>query len=71
MKENVGTVDRALRVVVGVALALAGWLGAGGALGIVLIVIGLVLLVTGLMSSCPIYSVAGMNSVEEDDPRGH
>ncbi|MCF6207956.1 MAG: DUF2892 domain-containing protein [Ghiorsea sp.] len=71
MKENVGTVDRALRVVIGIALALAGWLGAGGALGIILIVVGLVLIVTGLMSSCPIYSVAGLNTVEEDDPRGH
>lgn len=71
MKENVGTVDRTLRVVFGIALALAGWLGAGGALGIILIVVGLVLIVTGLMSSCPIYSVAGLNTVEEDDPRGH
>ena len=71
MKENVGTVDRALRVVLGIALALAGWLGAGGALGIILIVVGLGLIVTGLMSSCPIYSVAGLNTVEEDDPRGH
>ncbi|MDQ6978511.1 MAG: DUF2892 domain-containing protein [Ghiorsea sp.] len=71
MKENVGTVDRTLRVVFGIALALAGWLGAGGALGIILIVVGLVLIVTGLMSSCPIYSVAGLSTVEEDDPRGH
>ena len=71
MKENVGTVDRTLRVVFGIALALAGWLGAGGALGIILIVVGLVLIVTGLMSSCPIYSVAGLNTVEEEDPRGH
>ena len=71
MKENVGSVDRALRVVFGIGLALAGWLGAGGALGIILIVVGLVLIVTGLMSSCPIYSVAGLNTVEEDDPRGH
>ena len=71
MKENVGTVDRTLRVVFGLALALAGWLGPEGALGIVLLIVGLVLLVTGLMSSCPIYSVADLSSVEEEDPRGH
>jgi len=71
MKENVGTVDRTLRVVFGIALALAGWLGPEGALGIVLLIVGLVLLATGLMSSCPIYSVAGMSTVEDDDPRGH
>lgn len=71
MNENVGSVDRALRVVVGIALVLAGWLGSGGALGIILIVVGLVLIVTGLMSRCPIYSVAGLDTVEKDDPRGH
>ena len=71
MKENVGTVDRALRVVIGIALAMGGWLGPEGAMGLVLLVVGLVLVVTGLMSHCPIYSVAGLNTVEEDDPRGH
>ena len=71
MNENVGTVDRALRVVIGISLVLAGWLGSGGALGIILFVIGLVLLATGLLSRCPIYSVANLNTVEEDDPRGH
>ncbi len=71
MKENVGTVDRSLRVMIGVAFLMAGWLGSGGALGIVLIVVGLVLTVTGLLSSCPIYSVVGLNTVEEEDPRGH
>ncbi|MDX8388067.1 MAG: DUF2892 domain-containing protein [Ghiorsea sp.] len=68
MKENVGTVDRTLRVVIGLALMLAGWLGS---LGIVGIVIGLVLLLTGLSSHCPIYAATGKNTVEQADPRGH
>jgi hypothetical protein len=71
MKENVGTVDRSLRVVLGIALAFAGWLGPEGALGIVLVAVGLVLVVTGLVSHCPIYAIAGKNTVETDDPRGH
>ncbi len=71
MKENVGTVDRTLRVIIGTALALAGWLGPEGAMGIVLIVVGLVLLVTGLVSSCPIYSLLDKDTCEKPDPRGH
>lgn len=71
MKENVGTVDRSLRVMVGVALLMAGLLGGSGALGIVLIVLGLVFTVTGLISHCPIYAVLGKGTVEKPDPRGH
>jgi len=68
MKENVGTVDRTLRVVFGIALLFAGWLGS---LGIVGIVIGAVLVFTGAFSFCPIYSALGKNTVEGPDPRGH
>lgn len=68
MKENVGTVDRALRVVLGIALMLAGWLGS---LGIVGIIIGAVLVFTGLFSFCPLYSALGKNTCETADPRGH
>ena len=57
MTANVGTVDRALRVVVGlVLLALAlfgghlwGW-------------IGLVPLATGILGWCPFYPLLGMNT---------
>ncbi len=67
MNSNVGTVDRTLRVVFGFGLALGGWLSeGGGAMSMVFIVVGLVLLVTGLLSSCPIYSVAGMSTTEDD-----
>ncbi|MDX8381245.1 MAG: DUF2892 domain-containing protein [Ghiorsea sp.] len=71
MKENVGTVDRSIRVVFGIALFFVGWLGAEGAFSMVMLVIGLALIVTGLMSSCPIYSILGKNTVEQPDPRSH
>jgi hypothetical protein len=71
MKENVGTVDRSLRVVFGIALFFVGWLGSSGALSTVILVIGLVLIVTGLISHCPIYSILGKSTVEQPDPRGH
>jgi hypothetical protein len=54
MAQNMGTTDRAARVVVAVAAALvAGWAGFGTAAGIVLI--AAVLLVTGASGFCPLY----------------
>jgi len=71
MAENVGTVDRALRAVVGTSLAIFGWLGLTGIAGIVVTVVGLVLAATALFSVCPAYSILGMNTCEKPDSRGH
>lgn len=61
MVRNEGTIDRALRVIVGVVLLAAwvfGWLG--GATAIVLGVVGAVLVVTGAVGFCPIYRLFGI-----------
>ena len=56
MPQNLGTTDRAVRVVVAVAATLvAGWAGFGTAVGIVLLAIAAVLLVTGASGFCPLY----------------
>ncbi len=60
MIENVGTIDRAIRIVIGMALLsmliFAGsewkWLG----------LIGLVPLITALAGRCPAYSVMGIKT---------
>ena len=57
MKYNVGGIDRKLRIVVGLAIIAAGvyfqnWLG----------VIGLIPLLTGTFSWCPIYALFGMST---------
>lgn len=64
MKANVGGIDRALRIVVGlvlVGLTLAGQIGVWGYLG-------LIPLATGLFSRCPPYALFGRNtcSVKSD-----
>ena len=58
MKTNEGTVDRALRVIAGLALiglAATGHVGMWG-------YIGVVPLVTGLIGMCPVYSILGINT---------
>lgn len=61
MKKNVGNIDRILRVVLGLALLAGFFLNADGAYRW-LYLIGIVPLATGLMSSCPIYSIFGLSS---------
>lgn len=57
-KKNVGGIDRILRIVIGavlVALAAFGQIGWWG-------LIGIIPLATGLMSSCMLYSLLGINT---------
>ncbi|HZJ93269.1 MAG TPA: DUF2892 domain-containing protein [Thiopseudomonas sp.] len=58
MKSNMGTIDRAVRVIVGlvlIALALTGTVGVWGWLGVVPVI-------TGALGNCPLYSVIGLNT---------
>lgn len=61
LKTNVGTTDRVLRVVLGLVLLLAfflypeaGWRW--------FTLIGVIPLVTGLVGSCPVYSLLGVST---------
>jgi len=58
MNINVGSVDRILRIVVGlalIALAATGTVGAWGYIGVVPVL-------TGLFRFCPAYTLLGMNT---------
>ena len=58
MKTNVGGIDKILRIVVGIALIAMAALGVVGTWGW----IGVVPLLTGLLGTCPGYSLLGMNT---------
>jgi hypothetical protein len=58
MTRNEGNIDRALRIIVGLALLAIVFVGPQTPWGW----IGLVPLVTGLVGICPLYSVLGINS---------
>ena len=58
MTRNVGSIDRVLRVVVGLALiasAVAGWFSPWG-------YIGVVPLLTAVVGFCPAYTLLGLNT---------
>ncbi|MDA7087528.1 DUF2892 domain-containing protein [Pseudomonas sp. SA3-5] len=58
MKTNVGTIDRSLRIAAGlilIGLSLSGTIGLWGWIGVVP-------LATGLLRTCPAYSLLGISS---------
>jgi hypothetical protein len=61
LKKNVGNIDRIARIVVGLALLAGFFLNADAPMRW-LYLIGVVPLATGLLSSCPLYSVFGLST---------
>ena len=68
-KKNVGRLDRTVRIIAGVALIpiglflLGGW--QGNSTGILVAILALIPLVTGLIGSCPAYTLLGISTLEE------
>jgi hypothetical protein len=63
MLKNVGGVDRAVRVVLGVVLLALGFLHVvTGTIAIVAYIVGAVALITGLVRFCPAWSIFGINT---------
>jgi len=60
-KTNVGGIDKIARIVVGLALIAGFFLTTGGPMHW-LWLIGVVPLATGLMNTCPLYTVLGINT---------
>ena len=70
MDKNTGTVDRAVRALLGVVALGAAWMywaSLGTLWGGLLIVVGLVMLVTAAVSFCPIYRIFGMSTCKTSD----
>jgi Protein of unknown function (DUF2892) len=63
MKANMGGVDRTIRVVVAILVAVLYFTGTiSGTLGLVAIVLAGVFLATSLISFCPLYAIFGINT---------
>jgi hypothetical protein len=63
-EKNVGTIDRVVRIIVGIAL-LAGFAlnMVAAPLSYLVALIGIIALVTGAIGTCPAYSVIGINTL--------
>lgn len=63
MNANVGSTDKVIRLVLALVAVVAAFVvGASSALGIVLLVVGVVLAVTAVTGFCPIYRVLGTST---------
>ena len=61
LKKNEGNLDRILRIVVGAALIAGYFMNSGGAYSW-LYLLGIIPLVTGLIGSCPLYTIFGIST---------
>ena len=61
-KTNAGTADRAVRIIVGLALLVWFFMDQGQGFWHYAKLIGIMPLLTGLMGSCPAYSLFGMST---------
>jgi hypothetical protein len=70
MQKNVGGIDRTGRIIIGAIAAiagiaaLAGYWDVGAVIGVVALVVGGILLVTGSTQKCPINETAGIDTTE-------
>jgi len=63
MKKNIGSLDKALRIIVAIVVAGLYYFNVvEGTLAIVLMVFSITLLVTSLINFCPMYTFFGINT---------
>ena len=62
MKQNEGTADRIIRVIIGTLAIVAGYLWLSGTVQTVAYVVGIVALATGLLGFCGLYSLLGIST---------
>jgi uncharacterized membrane protein HdeD (DUF308 family) len=62
MEKNVGKTDRIVRLVLGIAVMAVGYIVLSEPISYLAMLAGLILLVTGVLGTCGLYSVFGINT---------
>ena len=63
MKQNMGTADRFIRIVISIGLAFLSTKHIiNGAMSIVVLAVAIIFLVTALIGNCPLYSIFGIKT---------
>jgi len=71
MFTNESNLDRGLRAVAGIVLAIVAFaIGAGTTLGIISMVLAAILLVTGAVGFCPLYRLLGLRTNKQSVSSG-
>ncbi|MCG2589598.1 YgaP family membrane protein [Rhodohalobacter sulfatireducens] len=66
MKKNMGSIDRTIRTVIAIVVAILYFTGAiSGTVAIVLGVLAAVFLLTSLIGTCPLYLPVGLSTKKE------
>ena len=66
MKANVGNIDKIIRITLAVLFAILYFTNViSGTLGIILLILAGVLVLTSLVSFCPIWAVFGVNTCKK------
>ncbi|MBA85283.1 YgaP family membrane protein [Thalassobius sp. S69A] len=60
--KNMGQTDRIIRAIVGVVLVIAFFTALSGVWGWIALIVGIVLLATAALGTCPPYSLLGINT---------
>ena len=66
MERNVGTVDRVIRIILGLILLIGPMqMGYSCAVAYIVMLIGVILLITGIIGYCGLYNVIGINTLKK------
>ena len=66
MKQNMGTVDRGIRIVLAVVVGMLYFTGKiSGTLAIILGVVAVIFLITSLVGNCPAYNLFGIKTCKK------
>lgn len=66
MKKNIGSTDKAVRVLAGIAIALFYYFNIiSGTLALILMTVAVILLITSFINFCPLYSIFKISSIKK------
>ncbi|MDH4091769.1 MAG: DUF2892 domain-containing protein [Cyclobacteriaceae bacterium] len=67
MKKNMNTIDRVVRAIIAVAIAVLYFNGIiGGTVGLIFMAVAVILLATSLVSTCPLYLLFGLSTLRKN-----
>jgi hypothetical protein len=68
MKKNVGTIDKVIRILIAlVIIALFFTNIIAGTLGIILLIVAAILILTSIVSFCPIWMILGLSTGKKEE----